>query len=201
MNEHELLTAYDKLKANLIQSPAAFDLLHEIIMNPKVATLNELIKYDSEKVSGNDGNELTKEVMKALTEICHVSPEEIFSRSRKREFTDARIIYVALLRMGTSWSLMKISQHLNRHHASMIHCLKQFASLSDTDMRFRKKVIDIIKILNSKKNYTFDELLTTNKWKYERTNANLERGARIARINKRANYTKRKENKLQTTNA
>lgn len=195
---NELIDVYNRLKSNLIQSPAAFDLLHELIIHPEVSSINELIKYDSEKVSGNDGNELTKQIMKALTEICHVSPEEIFSRSRKREFTDARIIYVAFLRIGTTWSLMKISRHLNRHHASMIHYLKQFGSLSDTDSRFRKKVIDIIHLLNNQKNYTFDELLTTNKWKYERTNTNLERGARIARINRRAPYTKRKENKLQT---
>jgi hypothetical protein len=177
---NELIEIYNRLKTNLIQSPASFDLLHEMIIHPKVATLNELIKYDMEKVTVNDGTELTKSVMKAVTEVCHVSPEEIFSSCRKREFNDARIIYLTFLRMGTTWSLEKLSKHLNRHHATMIHGLKTFVSLVDTDPRFKKKVLQIIELLNNQKIYTFDQLLTTNKWKYERINGNLERGARIA---------------------
>ena len=197
----QLMNAYDKLKMNLIQSPIAFDLLHELIMHPNVATLNELIKYDSELVSIPDGTELTTEILNAVSEVCHVSGADIFSKCRKREFNDARIIYLTFVRKGTTWTLMKIARHISRNHATIIHAMKTFESLIATDPRFKKKVNQIIELLNSKKIYTFDDLLTTNKWKYERTNDNLERGARIARSARRfkKSTNKRKSNPIPAT--
>jgi hypothetical protein len=176
----QLMTAYDKLKMNLIQSPISFDMLYAIVTNPNVSSLDEVIQYDKMKLSRPDGNELTNAVLAEVCNVCKISSAELFSRFRYREFNDARIIYTAFLRMGTDWSYAKISAHLLRHHATMIHNMKSFDALINTDKIFRKKVSEIIKLLNNKKIYTFDEMLTTNKWKYERTNRNLARAAKLA---------------------
>lgn len=179
MNKY-LLNAYDKLKMNMIQSPIAFDLLHDIVTNPNASTLTEIIKYDKEKMVRPDGNELTNEILQAICNVCKIAPHELFCRLRYREFNDARIIYTTFLRMGTDWSFAKMGSHLNRHHATMIHNMKAFDALVATDKKFQKKINEVIRILNNKKIYTFDELLTTKKWRHERTYGNLERGARIA---------------------
>lgn len=177
----QLMNAYDKLKMNLIQTPASFDLLLDIVTNPSAHSLDEVIKYDKLKLARPDGNELTNIILEAVCNVCKIAPNEVFCRARYREFNDARIIYTMFLRMGTDWSFAKLGRHLNRHHATMIHNMKVFNNLVQTDKRFLKKINEIIRILNNKKIYTFDDILTTNKWKYERTDTNLTRGAKIAR--------------------
>lgn len=198
----QLMNAYDKLKMNLIQSPVSFDLLHDIITNPNVSSLNEVIQYDKAKMIRPDGDELTNAILEATCNICKIAPGELFGRLRYREFNDARIIYTMLLRKGTDWSFAKMGMHLNRHHATMIHNMKTFEALIQTDKRFLKKVKEIIKILNNQKIYIFDDLLTTNKWKYERTNGNLERSAFIARKTRLLTRAEAKRQKqIYTANA
>jgi hypothetical protein len=192
MNKY-LLNAYDKLKMNMIQSPIAFDLLHDIVTNPNASTLTEIIKYDKEKMVRPDGDELTNEILQAVCNVCKIAPHELFCRLRYREFNDARIIYTTFLRMGTDWSFAKMGSHLNRHHATMIHNMKAFDALVATDKKFQKKINEVIRILNNKKIFIFDDMLTTNKWKYERTNGNLERASLIARKTRQAIINKRRE--------
>lgn len=188
-----LLKIYEKLKTNFIQSPIAFDLLNEIVTHPEVLTLQSKINYDKEKMLRPDGDELTNAVLEAVCNACKISSEELFCRLRLREFNDARIIYTMFLRKGTNWSYAKMASHLNRHHATMIHNMKTFESLVATNPPFKKKVLQIIHELNNKKIFIFDDLLTTNKWKYERTNGNLERSAKIARKTRQAIINKRRE--------
>lgn len=198
----QLMNAYDKLKMNLIQTPASFDLLLDIVTNPSAHSLDEVIKYDKLKLARPDGNDLTNAILEAVCNVCNLSPNQIFSRQRYREFNDGRIIYTAFLRMGTNWSYSKIASHLMRNHATMIHNIKNFSALSQTDKVFAKKINQIIKILNSKKIYTFDDILTTNKWKYERTDANLSRSAKIARKTRLLNREERKrQQQIHTANA
>jgi hypothetical protein len=189
----ELLKVYEKLKTNFIQSPIAFDLLNEIVTHPEVLTLQSKINYDKEKMLRPDGDELTNAVLEAVCNACKISSEELFCRLRLREFNDARIIYTMFLRKGTNWSYAKMASHLNRHHATMLHNMKTFESLVATNPPFKKKVLQIIHELNNKKIFIFDDLLTTNKWKYERTNGNLERSAKIARKTRQAIINKRRE--------
>jgi hypothetical protein len=188
-----LLKIYEKLKTNFIQSPIAFDLLNEIVTHPEVLTLQSKINYDKEKMLRPDGDELTNAVLEAVCNACKISSEELFCRLRLREFNDARIIYTMFLRKGTNWSYAKMASHLNRHHATMLHNMKTFESLVATNPPFKKKVLQIIHELNNKKIFIFDDLLTTNKWKYERTNGNLERSAKIARKTRQAIINKRRE--------
>ena len=198
----QLMNAYDKLKMNLIQSPIAFDLLHDIVTNPNASTLTEVIKYDKEKMVRPDGDELTNTILEAVCNVCKIAPNELFCRARYREFNDARKIYTMFLRMGTDWSFAKLGRHLNRDHATMIHNMKVFNALVQTDKQFLKKINEIIRILNNKKIYTFDELLTTNKWKHERTNRNLARGAKIAVKTRLLNREEAKRQKqIHTANA
>lgn len=197
-----LFKIYEKFKSNCIQSPIAFDLLNEIIMHPEASTLQSKIAYDKEKMLRPDGDEITNAVLAAVCNACKISSEELFCRLRLREFNDARIIYTMFLRKGTNWSYAKMASHLNRHHATMLHNMKTFESLVSTNPPFKKKVLQIIHELNSKKIFTFDDLLTTNKWKYERTNGNLERGAIAARKTRQAIINKRREEiALHTANA
>jgi len=188
-----LLKIYEKLKTNFIQSPIAFDLLNEIVTHPEVLTLQSKINYDKEKMLRPDGDELTNAVLEAVCNACKISSEELFCRLRLREFNDARIIYTMFLRKGTNWSYAKMASHLNRHHATMLHNMKTFECLVETNPPFKKKVLQIIHELNNKKIFIFDDLLTTNKWKYERTNGNLERSAKIARKTRQAIINKRRE--------
>jgi len=188
-----LLKTYEKLKTNFIQSPIAFDLLNEIVTHPEVLTLQSKINYDKEKMLRPDGDELTNAVLEAVCNACKISSEELFCRLRLREFNDARIIYTMFLRKGTNWSYAKMASHLNRHHATMLHNMKTFECLVETNPPFKKKVLQIIHELNNKKIFIFDDLLTTNKWKYERTNGNLERSAKIARKTRQAIINKRRE--------
>lgn len=188
-----LFKIYEKLKTNFIQSPIAFDLLNEIVTHPEASTLQSKIAYDKERMLRPDGDELTNAVLEAVCNACKISSEELFCKLRLREFNDARIIYTMFLRKGTNWSYAKMASHLNRHHATMIHNMKTFESLVATNPPFKKKVLQIIHELNNKKIFIFDDLLTTNKWKYERTNGNLERSAKIARKTRQAIINKRRE--------
>lgn len=199
---NNLLKTYEKLKSNFIQSPIAFDLLNEIVTHPEASTLQSKIAYDKEKLLRSDGDELTNAILEAVCNACKISSEELFCKLRLREFNDARIIYTMFLRKGTNWSYAKMASHLNRHHATMIHNMKTFESLVATNPPFKKKVLQIIHELNDKKLFIFDDLLTTNKWKYERTNGNLERSAKIARKTRQAIINKRREEiALHTANA
>jgi hypothetical protein len=198
----ELLKVYEKLKTNFIQSPIAFDLLNEIISHPECAELKEKIAFDKERMLKPDGDEITNAVLEAVCNACKISSEELFCRLRLREFNDARIIYTMFLRKGTNWSYAKMASHLNRHHATMLHNMKTFESLVATNPPFKKKVLQIIHELNNKKIFIFDDILTNNKWKYERTNGNLERSAIIARKTRQAIINKRREElALHTSNA
>ena len=198
---NNLIKTYEKLKLNFVQSPIAFDLLNEIISHPDAATLSDRIAFDKEQMLKPDGDEITNAALEAICNACKISSAELFCRVRLREFTDARIIYTMFLRKSTNWSYAKIGAHLNRHHASIIHYMKAFDSLVSTNPPFKQRIIDIIHELNGKKIFIFDDLLTTNKWKYERTNGNLERSATIARKTRQAIINKRREElALHTTN-
>ena len=199
---NNLIKTYEMLKTNFIQSPIAFDLLNEIVSHPDAATLSDRIAFDKERMLKPDGDEITNAALEAICNACKITSAELFCKIRLREFNDARIIYTMFLRKGTNWSYSKMAAHLNRHHATMIHNMKAFDSLVSTNPPFKKKVMQIIHELNSKKIFTFDDLLTTNKWKYERINGNLERGAIAARKTRQAIINKRREElAIHTTNA
>ena len=123
------------------------------IATVKIKILNELIKYDCELIALPDQTQLTQDILQAISEVSHVADADIIGRCRKREFIDSRVIYATFIRKGTSWSLMKIARHLNRNHATVIHATKTFEALIQTDSRFKKKVNDVIALLNNKKIY------------------------------------------------
>ncbi|MCH9838680.1 hypothetical protein K0U83_23655 [bacterium] len=81
------------------------------------------------------------EEIRRLADICYILFDaDVFISCRRREYVDARVVFSALLHeqgMGPS----AIGEVLGRNHATIIHYLRKFEALLETDKVFRKKYV------------------------------------------------------------
>jgi chromosomal replication initiator protein DnaA len=113
-----------------------------------LALVEELI----DKLVGKSKTEFTIEhIQKVVCDYFQIDSEPFLSSSRKRELVQARQIAMYLSRSYTKNSLAAIgSQTGKRDHATVLHACNTVCDLIDTDRSFRKYVVDIEKILQSK---------------------------------------------------
>lgn len=68
-----------------------------------------------------------KIILNEVAEIYDVEKHRIFLGSRKKEFINAKRLYIFILREVFSLKFMDIARITNLHHASIIHHVKEFS--------------------------------------------------------------------------
>lgn len=86
---------------------------------------------------------ITKKKKKNIDFILSVIKAEtgldVLNPTRKREYVDARAIASALLSRNLNMTLNQIGKVFNKNHATVLHSLKLFDNLYETDARFKEK--------------------------------------------------------------
>ncbi len=111
-------------KSSLLKRPIdlslAREIIHEIVGEPDTLTVSK------------------------ITDLicCHFSlkPEQIRSRSRKKEIALPRQIAMYFSRKYTDSSLQYIGRQFNRDHATVLHSVKKIDSLIKTSSKFRSQI-------------------------------------------------------------
>ncbi len=64
---------------------------------------------------------------------------DVLNPTRKREYVDARAIAAAILSRDLDMTLNQIGKIFNKNHATVLHSLKLFDNLYETDGQFKEK--------------------------------------------------------------
>ena len=102
-----------------------------------------------EKIVQTPQNEITvAKISKVVCDYFKIAPEQIASKSRKREVAQARQIAMYLSRTLTNTSLSYIGSQIGgRDHATVLHSYNTVSDLIDTDRTFKKYISDLKRIL------------------------------------------------------
>ena len=90
-----------------------------------------------------------RKVYSFLEQVSHytnVSTEEIIGRKRDRKISDARHIYLALVKNNTKLCLKEVGNLINRDHATVLHAVGKIKNLCeiDNDIKRRCKYLEQI---------------------------------------------------------
>lgn len=72
-----------------------------------------------------------------------ITSQQLYSRSHKKDYVDARRALAYLLRKKTDLSLQQIGARFNRHHSSILYHVNRAHDLIDVDYEFREKIKSI----------------------------------------------------------
>ncbi len=87
-------------------------------------------------------------IISVICEHFDISPDDIKSQSRKRVLVEARQIAMFFIKAKTTMSLKAIGNMFGgRDHSTVIYGCQVVEDLMDTDNKFKKKILDIQKIL------------------------------------------------------
>lgn len=87
-----------------------------------------------------------------LAAVCaeyQITEEQLRSKSRVREFCDARHTVIGLLRSKSSLTLHKIARIINRDHTTIVSSATKHAELMKIDAAYREHTTNILNTLNS----------------------------------------------------
>jgi chromosomal replication initiation ATPase DnaA len=91
---------------------------------------------------------ITNKMMKVICTLTLVDRDQLKSKCRKRELNDVRQIAMWIIRKGTSMSFYDVGKVFNRHHATVLHAVKNVEGLIQTDNRYRADVEQILNHLD-----------------------------------------------------
>ena len=119
-------------------------LLAHATLSKETITLN-LAKSMIDKIVSPCNNEISIDVIRDTTcEYFKISKEDLVSKTRKREISQARQIVMYLGRNLTKKSLASIGSCVGgRDHATVLHACTQVSNLMETDKSFKKYVEEI----------------------------------------------------------
>jgi chromosomal replication initiator protein len=140
-----------KITANIREMEGALvSLLAQATLNKKAITL-ELAETMTDKLVNNNQRELSiNEIQKVVCNYFHIPPENLLSKTRKREIVQARQIAMYLSRSMTKASLSSIGAQIGgKDHATVLHSYNTVCDLIDTDKHFKQHVLAIEKTLKS----------------------------------------------------
>jgi chromosomal replication initiator protein len=140
-----------KISTNIRELEGALvSLLAQATLNKKAITL-ELTEAMTDKLVNNNQRELSvSEIQKAVCSYFCISPENLLSKTRKREIVQARQIAMYLSRSMTKSSLSAIGSQIGgKDHATVLHSYNTVCDLIDTDKHFKQHVLAIEKNLKS----------------------------------------------------
>jgi chromosomal replication initiator protein len=125
-------------------------LLAQATLNKKAITL-ELAETMIDKLVNSTQHELTvAEIQKVVCNYFCIPPENLLSKTRKREIVQARQIAMYFSRSMTKSSLSSIGAQIGgKDHATVLHSYNTVCDLIDTDKHFKQHVQAIEKKLKS----------------------------------------------------
>lgn len=92
----------------------------------------------------------TEIVISAVSDITEISLDEMTSRDRHRDTTEARHIAMYILRMKKNLPLKKIGNIFNRDHTSVIHAVRLAGDLIITSESFKTKFDLILEMIEER---------------------------------------------------
>jgi len=127
---------------------ALVSLLAQATLNKKPITM-QLVESMTEKLVSVHQTEISlNEIRKEVCNYFNLNPENLLSKTRKREIVQARQIAMYLSRNLTKTSLASIGAQIGgKDHATVLHAYNTVCDLMDTDRRFRQYVMEIEKRL------------------------------------------------------
>ena len=85
-----------------------------------------------------------KQIFEIVGREYGLTKEEIISRSRKRECVESRHLMAYIIKRKTRFSLKNIGERLGgRDHTTIIHSVRTFEDLFETDSTFRERCENI----------------------------------------------------------
>jgi chromosomal replication initiator protein len=104
-------------------------------------SVRKLIRYEQKEVSVN-------KIIKVVTEHFNIEPDDMHSRSRKRDIATARQIAMYFAKKHTKLPLSAIGAQIGkRDHATVLHAEKAIKNLFETDKDMRCNIQEMEKKL------------------------------------------------------
>ena len=102
---------------------------------------------------------LTNDMMKIVCKLTLIDWEQMKTKCRKRELNDVRQTAMWIIRKGTSMSFYDVGKIFNRHHATVLHAVRNVENMIETDNMYRAGVEQILNhIDNQDLNRAFNRL-------------------------------------------
>jgi len=89
-----------------------------------------------------------KQIVNAVSTALNIPYEQLKSKDRHRDVSDARSIAVALILKNTDITLKKLGAQFNRHHSTLIHSREKYDELRERDINYALKAdacLDLLK--------------------------------------------------------
>jgi len=121
------------------------DNLVRVVSDSQIAELNwKSINGEVESLN----ERITNNMMKVICTLTLVDRDQLKSKCRKRELNDVRQIAMWIIRKGTSMSFYDVGKVFNRHHATVLHAVRNVEGLIETDAMYRAGVEQILNHLD-----------------------------------------------------
>jgi chromosomal replication initiator protein len=127
---------------------ALISLLAQSTLNKKEINIS-LARQVIDKLVKNSKKEISVDyIQKIVCDYFEISPDQLHSKTRKREIVQARQIAMYFSKSLTKASLASIGSQIGgKDHATVLHACKTVNNLIDTDKRFKQTVDNIEKKL------------------------------------------------------
>lgn len=89
-------------------------------------------------------SEMAGVVLGKIADMCYVSVADIKDKSRLREIADARFLFCRYAKDELSMGFKDIGSMINRHHASVIHAVKESKKVPQLVKKYAE-VVDYLK--------------------------------------------------------
>lgn len=116
-------------------------------INPEEVKLKRklaMLKSHELKVSLNKFSEFELGVMYIVCDINRVTVKDFTINSRKRELTEARFHFAAILLIHFNYTYKKVGTLLGRDHSTIIHSMKQHLNFSNSIKSYKTRYNQII---------------------------------------------------------
>lgn len=114
------------------------------------------------------------EIENVVCNVYDIKQGELASKNRERRITDARKAFFYMVKkLNPDFSLQKIGKYLSKHHATVIHSIRQCENLLIFDKPFHDKIqkctsyIDTLEYGNISKASQYSESLKTIGYYYK----------------------------------
>lgn len=96
--------------------------------------------YDQERFNIGANILEPKDILDIACIELGIKREDVLGLSRKRAIVECRHIAIGVMRLNSLYTLMKIGELMNRHHATVMHAIDNFKDLYGRDKEFTRKV-------------------------------------------------------------
>ena len=129
-------------------------------INPEELRLKRqlaMIKAHELKVNLNKFSEFELGVMHIVCDINRITVKDFTINSRKRELTEARFHFAAVLLIHFNYTYKKVGTLLGRDHSTIIHSMKQHLNFSNSIKSYKTRYNQIINMMEE----TYPGLMST----------------------------------------